>query len=93
MAETEELSVEELRQRISEMKLKLTDVETDESRYITLKEAEAWDWKDPEIWRVIGGWQITSYESLLGVIARKAEAGAREVRIFEAPRFMALAGG
>jgi len=93
MAETEGLSIEELRQRISEMKLKLTDVETDQSRYITLEEAKAWDWNNPEIWRVIGGWQITSYDSFLAMLARKAESGVREVQIFEAPRFMALAGG
>lgn len=55
MPEIQELSAEELRQRVSQMRLKLTDAETDESRYVTLEEAKTWDWNNPEIWRVITG--------------------------------------
>ncbi len=93
MAETQDLSKEELRQRVSQMRLKLTDAETDESRYVTLDEAKTWDWKDPEMWRVIGGWQITSYDRLVAMLVRKAESGVQEVEILEAPRFTMLSGG
>lgn len=93
MVEKQNLSLEELRQRVSEMKLKLTDAETGESRYVTLEEAKTWDWKDMEMWRVITGWQISSYDRLLAMLARKAESGIREVEILEAPRFTMLSGG
>jgi hypothetical protein len=93
MTETQDLSVEELRQRVSQMRLKLTDAETDESRYVTLEEAKTWDWGNPEMWRVVTGWQITSYDRFLAMLERKAESGVQEVEILEAPRFTMLSGG
>ena len=91
--DTQDLSIEELRQGVSQMKLKLTDAEVDESRYVTLEEAKTWDWKDPDMWRMIGDWQITSYESLVQVLAMKLEYGRKEVILMVAPRFAMLAGG
>jgi hypothetical protein len=64
-----------------------------ESRSCTLEEAKTWDWNNPEIWRVIGGWQITSYKVLLDVLSRKLESGRTEVEIVVAPRFTMLSGG
>lgn len=93
MADTQELSREELRQRVSHMRLKLIDAETDESRYVTLAEAKTWDWNNPEMWRVVSGWQITSYDRFLAMLERKAESGIKEVEILEAPRFTMLSGG
>lgn len=93
MADAQDLSIEELRQRVSHMKLKLTDAEMDESRYVTLEEAKTWDWNNPELWRVISGWQITSYDRFLAMLVRKAERGVEEVEILESPRFTMLAGG
>jgi hypothetical protein len=75
------------------MKLTLIDRETGESRPFTLAEAKTWDWKDPEVWRMIGDWQITSYESLVYVLGLKMEGGREEVEVIVAPRFTMLAGG
>jgi hypothetical protein len=80
-------------QRKFKIKLKLTDRETGKSRYVTLDEAKNWDWKDPETWRMIGGWQITSFQGLLKMLYLKMEKGIDEVEIVEAPRFTMLAGG
>ena len=75
------------------IKLKLTDRENGQSRYCTLDEAKTWDWKDPETWRMIGGWQIASFQALLGILYLKMEKGIEEVEIVEAPRFTMLSGG
>ena len=75
------------------IKLKLTDRESGESRYCTLDEAKTWDWKDPETWRMINGWQVTSFQGLLNILYLKMEKGIDEVEILEAPRFTMLAGG
>ena len=76
-----------------EIKLIVSDREIGETRSCTLDEAKAWDWDNPEVWRVIGGWQITSYKGLLDVLRRKLEYGRTEVEIVVAPRFTMLAGG
>ncbi len=75
------------------MKLTLLDRETGDSRPFTLDEAKTWDWKDPEVWRMIGNWQITSYESLIHVLSMKMENGREEVEVLVAPRFTMLSGG
>ena len=94
MAETENsLSVEETRERLKKMKLKLTDRETGKSRYCTLAEAKTWDWANPEIWRIVNGWQITSYQRFLSMLIMKVDKGQEEVEILEAPRFTMLSGG
>ncbi len=80
-------------QRKFKIKLKLTDRETGKSRYVTLDEAKNWEWKDPETWRMVGGWQISSFQSLLKILYLKMEKGIDEVEIVEAPRFTMLAGG
>jgi len=79
--------------RSSKMRLILVDRETGESRPFTLAEAKTWNWKDPEVWRMIGDWQITSYESLVHVLGLKMESGRNEVELLVAPRFAMLAGG
>ncbi len=73
--------------------LRLIDVEHDTKRICTLEEAQTWDWSNPEIMRVIGDWQISSYEMLLSKLRDKEESGVTEVDLFEAPRFMMLSGG
>ncbi len=70
------------------VRLTLSDRETGESRFCTLDEAKTWDWKNPEVWRMVGHWQITSYESLLHVLSMKVENGAKEIEIVVSPRFM-----
>lgn len=88
----QKVPVEELRRRVSRMKFKLIDRETGESRYVTLAEAKTWDWGNPEIWRMISGWQIYSWDRFLSMLERKAENNVEEVEILEAPRFTMLAG-
>lgn len=80
-------------ERLRDIKLTVSDSEMGESRSCTLEEAKTWDWNNPEIWRVIGGWQITSYKVLLDVLSRKLESGRTEVEIVVAPRFTMLSGG
>ncbi len=75
------------------IRLKVLDRETAEYRYCTLDEAKTWDWENPEIWRMIGGWQITSFQQLLNLLYLKMEKGITEVEMLESPRFMILAGG
>lgn len=84
--ETEEKKPQKIR-------LTLCDRETGETRFCTLDEAKTWDWDNPEVWRMIGGWQITSYTDLLAVLSLKIEQGCRDVEILVAPRFMMLSGG
>ena len=43
--------------------------------------------------RFIDSRQVTSYEMLVEILSYKEEKGVREVRLYEAPRFMVLAGG
>jgi hypothetical protein len=87
------LSADETRKRLHEMRLKVIDRETGESRYCTLDEAKTWDWANPEVWRIISGWQITSYKKFLSMLLLKADKGQQEVEILEAPRFTMLSGG
>jgi hypothetical protein len=75
------------------IRIKLTDRENGQSRFCTLDEAKTWDWGNPEIWRMIGGWQITSFQGFLNILYLKMEKGIEEVEVLEAPRFTMLAGG
>jgi hypothetical protein len=76
-----------------EIKLKLIDAEDETSRTFDLEEAKTWDWNDPTIMRVIGDLQITSWAKLVEMVRYKAKKGYRELKIYEAPRFMLLGGG
>ena len=78
---------------VYKIKLTLLDRETGESRPCTLEEAKTWDWENPEVWRIVGGWQITSFQKLLNILYLKMEKGCKEVEILEAPRFTMLSGG
>ena len=73
--------------------LTLTDRESGVTRPVTLDEAKTWNWSDPETWRMVGGWQITSFQQLLNLLYVKMQAGVTEIDILEAPRFTMLAGG
>jgi len=84
---------EDIDEKVRRMRLLLLDRETGEERYCTLDEAEAWDWANPEFWRIVNGWQITSFDGLLNILSMKAEKGIEEIQILQAPRFMMLSGG
>jgi hypothetical protein len=75
------------------IKLKVVDRETWQSRIVDLDEARTWDWRNPEVWRMIGGWQITSYNQLIFMLRQKEQKGCKEIEMLEAPRFMMLSGG
>ena len=79
--------------REPEIRLKVIDVENKGERICTLGEARKWDWTNPRIWRVIDGRQIKSLDRLIEMLCYKAEEGLEEVVLYEAPRFMFLAGG
>jgi hypothetical protein len=74
------------------IRLKVLDRETNESRYCEIEETKGWDWTNPEMWRVINGWQITSYGMLLFMLRQKEEKGLEEVVLQEIPAFMMLNG-
>jgi hypothetical protein len=79
--------------KMRQIRLVLLDRETGEEKVCTLDEAETWDWSNPEMWRIVNGWQITSFDGLLQLLTMKAERGVEEVEILQAPRFMMLSGG
>ncbi len=80
-------------EKIWNMKVKIVDRETGESRYCTLDEAKTWDWGNQDIWRIISGWQITSFKALISMMHMKAQKGLEEVERLESPRCLLLAGG
>jgi hypothetical protein len=75
------------------IRLRVIDVERNETRICAMHELERWHWGNPRIWRLIDGRQITSLDSLFEILRYKAETGHEEVDLYEAPRFMMLAGG
>jgi hypothetical protein len=79
--------------KILKMKVKVVYRETGNSRYCTLDEAKTWDWGNQDIWRIVSGWQITSFNGLLNMMYMKVQRGVEEVEILESPRCMLLAGG
>ena len=97
MAKTEKegqwtLQPEEL-EKIWKMKVKVVYRETEETRYYTLDELKTWDWGNQDIWRIVSGWQITSFKGLVSMMHMKAQKGLEEVEILESPRCLMLAGG
>jgi hypothetical protein len=52
-----------------------------------------WDWNNPEMMRIFGGFQITNWDKLVEVASFKARKGYQEVEVYEGPRFMLLGGG
>ncbi len=80
-------------EKILKMKLKVVYRETGESKYCTLDEVKTWDWGNQDTWRIVSGWQITSYNALLNMMHMKAQRGLDEVEILESPRCLLLAGG
>jgi hypothetical protein len=75
------------------IQLKVIDLENRGTRICSLSEAKKWDWTNPRTWRIIDGRQIKSIDNLIEILSHKAEAGAEEAELYEAPRFMFLAGG
>lgn len=47
--------------KVLKIRLKVTDRETGESKYCSVMETKNWDWGNPEYWRIVSGWQITSF--------------------------------
>ncbi len=75
------------------IRLKVIDMESRATRICELSELKRWDWSNPRIWRLIEGRQVTNLDSLIEILRYKAEKGFEEVELYEAPRFMLLAGG
>ena len=68
-------------------------METGDNKVYSLAEAKQWDWGDQETVRQVDGVQIDSWEKLVKVLSYKVKSGHQEVKFYEAPRFMVLAGG
>lgn len=79
--------------RWPKIRLKVIDMENRTSLIYDLQGLEKMDWSNREIWRLIDGRQVTNLESLFEILCSKAEKGYEEVELYEAPRFMLLAGG
>ena len=75
------------------IKLRVIDMESETTRVCDLNEAKTWDWNNPEMMRVIGDLQVSSWDKLVQIVRFKAKKGYREVDIYEAPRFILLGGG
>jgi hypothetical protein len=73
--------------------LKVIDVENGTTKICPLEEAKAWDWDNEQVMRIIDGRHVTSWDKLVELLSYKAEKGYQEVKLYEAPRFMVLAGG
>jgi len=80
-------------QKELKIRVKVIDVENRTTVICDVNELKEWDWSNPEIWRLIDGRQVTNLESLIEILCSKAEKGYEEVELYEAPRFMLLAGG
>jgi hypothetical protein len=80
-------------EKIMKTKLKVTDRETGQVRYSTMDEAKTWDWGNQDTWRIVSGWQITSFKGLVSMVHLKAQKGHAEVEVLESPRCLLLAGG
>ncbi len=77
-----------------EVRLKVIDMESGKARICPLEEAKTWDWENPEMVRMIGGYfHVTSWEKLVELASSKAKKGFQEIEVYEGPRFMMLAGG
>lgn len=74
-------------------KLRVTDIESGETRIIPIEEARNWDFGDPEVIRTINGIQITSFNHLIQIIKLLDKKDEEYVDLVEARRFMLLAGG
>lgn len=75
------------------IRVKVIDMENRATRICELSELKRWDWSNPRIWRLIDGRQVSNLDSLIEILCYKAEKGYEEVELYEAPRFMLLAGG
>jgi hypothetical protein len=80
-------------EKVLKIRLILLDRETGEERPCSFEEAEAFDWGNPEMWRIVNGWQITSFSGLIDLLSLKAQRGVEEIEILQAPRFMMMSGG
>lgn len=82
-----------LPERELKIKIRVINVESGEERVCSPEEAKQWKWDDQETVRQIDGVQIDNWDQLVQVLSFKVKSGREEVRLYEAPRFMVLAGG
>ena len=75
------------------IRLKVIDMETEETRTCEFEEARNWDWDNTATIRMIDGHHITSWDKLLEILPYKAAKGYREAVLYERPSFMLLGGG
>jgi len=72
-------------EKIFKMKVKVIYRETGESRYCTLDEAKTWDWSSQDTWRIVSGWQITSFKGLLSMMHLRRRRAFLRLRCWSRP--------
>jgi hypothetical protein len=76
------------------IKLKITDMITEQTRIENLDSAKSWVWDNPDTQRFINGTvHITSWRQLIDYCRRKAKRGEKEIIIYEAPSYLLIGGG
>jgi len=75
------------------IKLKIINMETGNMSTREPAEAKTWKWDDPTIMRIVAGHQVDSWTKLAEIMQYQEEKGAKELVIYEGPRFMMVAGG
>ena len=75
------------------IKLKIINMETGNMSTREPAEANTWKWDDPTIMRIVAGHQVDSWTKLAEIMQYQEEKGAKELVIYEDPRFMMVAGG
>jgi hypothetical protein len=75
------------------VKLRVIDMESGETRICELSEAQGWDFGNPEIIRMVNGIHITSFENLARVIRFIKRQESEMVDLYEGHRVILLGGG
>lgn len=75
------------------IKLKVIDMEMETIKFVSLPEAQGWEWGDPGTVRMINGRQVFSFEKLMEMAGYYEKRGVPELTVYEAPSFMLLGGG
>jgi hypothetical protein len=79
---------------LPDIRLKVTDMVTEQARIEDLDHAAKWEWNDPDRQRFINGTiHVTSWGQLLDYCRRRAKRGEKELVIYEAPSYLLIGGG
>lgn len=80
-------------EELKDIKLRVIEMESGEIKICTLDEARNWDFKNPEIIRMVNGIHVTSFEKLLKIIRFVNNGQTDTIDLYEGHRFILLGGG